>query len=189
MTGLNWMKGLSTFRARIFWALVPIIVLLFILLGVIDFRQQKSMAKEEFMKRGQTMAANLAYSSELGVFAEDEYLLDSSMRMVAGDADVAYVFIYGEDWNLLATQGGQATQIKGRTWELSEEERGQLIRDRQTFSKVVAGEQGGIIEFLSPIVSQDLKIPEELRIGLFGSKTADSQQVQPRIIGAVRLGV
>ena len=183
------MKGLSTFRARIFWALVPIIVLLFILLGLIDYRQQKSMAKEEFMKRGKTMAANLAYSSELGVFAEDEYLLDSSMRMVAGDADVAYVFIYGEDWNLLATQGGQATEAEGRTWELSEEERRQLIRNRQTFFKVVAGEQEGTIEFLSPIVSRDLKIPEELRIGLFGSKTGDSQQVQPRIIGAVRLGL
>ncbi len=137
MSGPSRLKGLSTFRARIFWSLVPVILLLFVLLGLIDLYKQKRLAEEEFVKRGQAMAANLAYSSELGVFAEDRRLLESSIRAVAADADVAYVFIYGESWKILANEGSQVSNVKGRTWELSDEERSRLLRDPQIFSKIV----------------------------------------------------
>ncbi len=72
------------------------------LLGVIDFRQQRHLAEEEFIKRGEAMAANLAQGSKLAVFTENEFLLNSAMKSVTGDADFAYVLIYGEDWKILA---------------------------------------------------------------------------------------
>ena len=114
MTWPSGVKGLSTFRARIFWSLIPIILSLFVFLGVIDLRQQRRLAEEEFMKRGRAMAANLAYSSELGVFGEDRKLLESSIRGVAADTDFAYVFIYGEDWRILANDGRQPANMKAR---------------------------------------------------------------------------
>ncbi len=127
------LKSLRTFRARVFWSLIPIIILLITLLGVIDLYQQRRQAEEEFMKRGRAMAANLAFSSELGVFGEDRSLLESALRGVTGDADFAYVLIYGEDWRILASDGRQLANMKGRAWELTGKEKAELLRDRQAF--------------------------------------------------------
>ncbi len=177
------LKGPSTFRARIFWSLIPIVLFLFIVLGVIDLSQHKQLGEEEFMKRGQVMAANLAYSSELGVFAEDEQLLESSLRGVMGDVDVAYVFIYSEDGTLLATRGEMVSVDPGLTWDLSDQAKAQLLRDRQTFSKHVMGEGRRFVEFFAPIVSQAAKTPDEFLIGPIGKAG------QQRTIGAVRVGL
>ncbi len=183
MTGPSGVKGFSTFRARIFWSLIPIVLFLFIVLGVIDLSKHKQLGEEEFMKRGQVMAANLAYSSELGVFAEDDQLLESSLLGVIGDADVAYVFIYGEDGMLLATRGEMVSVDPGLTWDLSDQAKAQLLRDRQTFSKSVMSEGRRFVEFFAPIVSQEGKTPDEFLIGPIGKAG------QQRTIGAVRLGL
>ncbi len=135
------------------------------------------------MKRGQVMAANLASSSELGVFAEDNQLLESSLLGVIGNADVAYVFIYGEDGMLLATRGEMVSVDPGLTWDLSDQAKAQLLRDRQTFSKSVMGEGRRFVEFFAPIVSQEGKTPDEFLIGPIGKAG------QQRTIGAVRLGL
>src|SRR5512137_2983588 len=84
-------RGFRTFRARIFWSVVPIVLALLIFHGVMDLREHRRLFTDDFMRRGRAMAGNLAYSGELGVFAEDRQLLESSMRGVAGDPDVAYV--------------------------------------------------------------------------------------------------
>lgn len=183
MTGPSGVKGFSTFRARIFWSLIPIVLFLFIVLGVIDLSKHKQLGEEEFMKRGQVMAANLAYSSELGVFAEDDQLLESSLLGVIGDADVAYVFIYGEDGMLLATRGEMVSVDPGLTWDLSDQAKAQLLRDRQTFSKSVMVEGRRFVEFFAPIVSQEGKTPDEFLIGPIGKAG------RQRTIGAVRLGL
>ena len=62
---IDQVKGLRTFRARIFWSFIPIIILMVILLGVIDFRVQRRLAEEEFIKRGDAVAANLAQASKV----------------------------------------------------------------------------------------------------------------------------
>jgi signal transduction histidine kinase/DNA-binding response OmpR family regulator len=183
MTGPSGVKGFSTFRARIFWSLIPIVLFLFIVLGVIDLSKHKQLGEEEFMKRGQVMAANLAYSSELGVFAEDNQLLESPLHGVIGNADVAYVFIYGEDGMLLATRGEMVSVDPGLTWDLSDQAKAQLLRDRQTFSKSVMSEGRRFVEFFAPIVSQEGRTPDEFLIGPIGKAG------QQRTIGAVRLGL
>ncbi|MFB3062721.1 MAG: ATP-binding protein [Candidatus Binatia bacterium] len=179
------LKGLRTFRARVFWSLIPIIILLITLLGVIDLYQQRRQAEEEFMKRGRAMAANLAFSSELGVFGEDRSLLESALRGVTGDADFAYVFIYGEDWRILANEGRQLANMKGRAWELTVKEKDQLLRDLQAFSRRMTREKARFAEFLAPIVSQGVKLPADLRLGFPGS----ARLVRERPVGAVRLGL
>jgi len=182
-------KGLRTFRARVFWSLIPIILLLVILLGVIDFHQQRQLAEEEFTKRGDAMAANLANGSKLAVFTEDQWLLESSMRSVIGDADFAYVMIYGEKWKILASAERQGTNVKRLVRELSDEQKNQVLRQRQTFIKSVKGKKGRYIEFLVPILSKETNTSYRLQIGSIERGPGDTELVQQETIGAVRLGL
>jgi len=186
---IRWMKGLRTFRARIFWSLIPIILLLVILLGVIDFQQQRRLAEDEFTKRGDAMAANLANGSKLAVFTEDSQLLESSMRNVIGDADFAYVMIYGEEWKILASAEREGTNVKRLVSELSDEEKDQLLRQGQTFIKSVKGNKGRYIEFLVPILSKETNTSYSLQIGPIEKGPRDTEQAQQQTIGAVRLGL
>lgn len=166
--GSPWLKVFSTFRARIFWSVIPIVLSLFLLLGVISLLRQKRLAEEEFMKRGQAMAANLAHSSELGVLAEDGRLLDSAMRGLVGDPDVAYVFIYREDGKILIKGGTQVSALAGR----SADEKGREF-----------------VEFSAPILSEPVKTAEELLIGPLGMGLGQAQPGRRRTIGTVRIGL
>ena len=183
----SWFKGFSTFRARIFWSVIPIVLALFLLLGGISLWWQKGLAEEEFMKRGQTMAANLAYSSELGVLAEDGRLLQSAMRAVVGDPDVAYVIIYREDGRILVVGGRQVGELTGLTSERSAEEKPRL-QGRQPFSKTVVREGGRYVESYAPIVSE-VRTPQELLIGSLGQGLGQARQEKQRSIGTVRIGL
>jgi len=182
-------RGLRTFRARVFWSLIPIILLLVILLGVIDFQQQRQLAEEEFTKRGDAMAANLANGSKLAVFTEDKWLLESSMRSVIGDADFAYVMIYGEKWEILASAERKGTNVKRLVREITDEEKKQILHQRQTFIKRVKGKKGRYIEFLAPILSKETNTSYRLQIGSVERGPGDTEQVQQETIGTVRLGL
>jgi signal transduction histidine kinase/CheY-like chemotaxis protein len=188
MSAYSWLTPPSTFRARIFWSLIPIILSLFILLGIIDLYQNKRMAEDEFLKRGRAMAVNLAYSGELGVFAEDKQLLESSVRSIIGDADVAYVFIHGDQWKILANGGRLMRNLKDLRSELSAHDI-ELISGLQPFSKsaAVGGQQ--FVEFFAPILSQAVGFPEDLLLGSPRVDQIASSQGRTRVIGAVRLGL
>ncbi len=184
-----WSKGVSTFWARIFWSIIPIVLSLYILFGVINIWQHKQLAEDQFMKRGHEMVGNLAYSSELGVFVEDQQLLETSMRVVVGVADVAYVLIYGERGETLAKGGRQVGELTRLIRELSAEEKALLFQKGQPFSKSVGGEEGRFVEFFAPILSEEGKMPDELLIGPLGRGPGQTQQGRQKIIGAVRLGL
>jgi signal transduction histidine kinase/CheY-like chemotaxis protein len=188
MIQFSWLKPPSTFRARIFWSLIPIILLLFILLGIIDLYQNKRMAEDAFLKRGRAMAVNLAYSGELGVFAEDKHLLESSVRSVVGDADVAYVFIHGDQWKILANGGRLIGNLKDLRSELSANDI-QLISGLQPFSKSATLRGEEFVEFFAPILSQAVGLPEELMLESPRPQPISSPQSRTRVIGAVRLGL
>jgi signal transduction histidine kinase len=159
------------------------------LLGVIDFRQQRHLAEEEFIKRGEAMAANLAQGSKLAVFTENEFLLESAVKSVALGADYAYVLIYGEDWKIHANPEKQVTDMKGLIQELSDGEKDQLLRQRQGFFKRITGKKGRFVEFLAPIIAKETQTLHELQVGPLGSGAGDTDQAQQRTIGTVRLGL
>src|SRR5438093_11007992 len=176
-------RGFSTFWARIFWTVIPFILALLLFHGVMDLREHRRLVTEQFMKRGQAMAGNLAYSGELGVFAEDRQLLESSMRGVAGDPDVAYVVIYGEDGKILAQRAGKDSALEGRTWELSVEEKGRLLLERRPMSKAARH----FVEFLAPIQTEAARSPDETLLGRLPK--GPGAQPETRMIGVVRLGL
>jgi len=186
---LRLLKDPSTFRARIFWSLVPIILSLFVLVAVVDLLQNKRMAEEGFTKRGRAMATNLAHSSELGVFAEDKYLLESSLRSVVGDSDVAYIFIYGENWKILANGGRLISELNEVNSNLSKEEADQFVQSIEPFSKGVTLRGKRFIEFFAPVLSQTITTPDELLIDPFGKELSKPHERRRRIIGAARVGL
>ena len=187
MSRLLSFKGPSTFRARIFWSTIPIFLVLFGLLGAINFQQQSRMVNNQFMKRGEVMVNNLAYSAELGVFAENAQLLEPSIRGMEIDTDIAYVFIYGEQDKLLTKGGQQVDQASGESLDLSPEQKSRLLTERRPISRYVVGAGVRIIEFVAPVIPEVETTPDELLLGL--DEPLSQQDAQPQAIGFVRLGL
>src|SRR5215510_2714225 len=178
-------RGFSTFRARIFWSVIPILVALLIFHGVMDLREHRRLFTDEFMRRGQAMASNLAYSGELGVFAEDRKPLETSMRGVPGDLDFAYVVVYGEDGKVLAEGPGHDGLVPVRKEPLSDQDRQRLLRERRPLVKTIEGPAGNLVDFLAPIMTEAAKSPDELVLG----SARPGPAVEKRAIGVVRLGL
>jgi signal transduction histidine kinase len=180
------MRGFSTFWARIFWSIVPIVLSFLVFQAFMNVREYRRLVTEEFRKRGQAMAANLASSSELGVFTEDRQLLGAPLRGAVRDPDVAYVIVHGEDGRILADAGRQAVEITARieqvAWDRS------LTRDVEH-----KGER--FIEFVAPVVSEEEKSAEQVLIEAPGEARGEplvegrGRRQRARVIGGVRLGL
>src|SRR4051812_10155139 len=111
-------RGFSTFRSRVFWSIIPILLALSLLYGVLDLRQRQGLAESEFVKRGQAMVANIADNTRLAAYSEDESLLASSIKAFVGSQDVAYLVIYGEHGRVLAADGRQLQDFLSDTRHL-----------------------------------------------------------------------
>jgi hypothetical protein len=82
-------RGFTSFRARIFWSVVPIVVSFLVFQGWMNLREHRRLVTEEFEKRGRALASNLGFASELGAFSEDKELLAAAMRGALRNPDVA----------------------------------------------------------------------------------------------------
>jgi signal transduction histidine kinase len=167
--------GFRSFRARIFWSVVPIVVSFLVFQAWMNAREHRRLITEEFEKRGRALASNLGFTSELGVFSEDRQLLEAAMKGVLRDPDVAYVVIHGEKGKVLAS-GGRQVAIAGAGPE--------TITDKPLSRQAEhAGQK--FIEFLSPIMSEQQQSSEDL---LLGTKARTEGQAS-KAIGSVRLGL
>lgn len=175
----------SSFRARIFWSIIPIILVLFLLIGWISLRQQSRLATSEFYKRTQTIAESAAYSSELGVFVESAESLAPTIRGATSNADVAYVFIYNTESTLIAKGGDQVETIPDSAG-LTDQQKSTLFKQHNLFRKEHVGNED-FLEITVPIVAVAAPLPEGDGIGsveLFpGTEPGEDQA-----IGFVRLG-
>ena len=166
-------RGFSSFRARVFWSVVPIVLSFLVFQAWMNVREHRRLITEEFEKRGRALAANLGFASELGAFSEDSDLLMTAMRGTLRNPDVAYVVIHGGDGRVLAKGGRQDTVA------VQPEE---TLADRALSRRVeTAGQR--FIEFASPIVSEQTQTPDELLIG------ARVRAAKEKVIGDVRLGL
>jgi len=182
------MLRLTSFRARIFWSLVPIFFALFVLLGVVDLYQQGQLAEEEVAKRAQSMAENLAYSSRLAVLTEDKSLLNAALQSVTGVADFAYVSIYGERWTPLINAKRKQIESGLIESELTEEYRNKLSQSTESLIKTYTRGTERYVEFMAPITSIQSSLPYELQIAS-GDQTIAESTKEPQTIGAVRLAL
>lgn len=102
-----------TFWLRIFCTLVPVVAGFLIVQAVMSGRAHQQLVTDEFSKRGQAIAAQLASSVELGVYNEDRQLLGASIRGALRNPDVAYVVIYGEGGKPLDEGGRPVPEAAG----------------------------------------------------------------------------
>jgi signal transduction histidine kinase len=179
----GWLRGPSTFGGRIVWFIVPLVLGLLLLHAGLTVREHRRLVLGEFLKRGQELAHSLAYRSELGVFTEDRRLLESSLRVAAGDPDVAYVVIYSSAGALLAAspppEGGAALA-------LAPEDQARLAAQNKGFSRTLTG-RTRVAEFFAPIVSEET-IPTETLLGALPERGPEGRGRQ-RMIGVARLGL
>ncbi|HEU5283604.1 MAG TPA: ATP-binding protein [Burkholderiales bacterium] len=182
-------RGFSTFRARVFWSVIPIVLSLSVLYGLIDLRERQGLVEEEFLKRGQAMGANLADSSRLAVFSENEPMLESSIRGVVGDPDVAYVLVYGERGRVLVTGGRRLDERKGPSVHLSPDDTARLFTQGKPAMRITSIGKERFAEFLVPIVSEEVTLADELLIGPLAHAADAAGPGAPRVIGAVKLSM
>src|SRR5574341_756773 len=107
-------RRITRFRTKVLLSIIPMILALCILFGGMSLYQHNRLLHSEFVKRGKALASNLAASGELGVFSEDERLLNAALRGITGEEDVAYVFIYNDTGKRLIG-GGKALAQSGLT--------------------------------------------------------------------------
>ena len=166
------------FWLRIFWTVVPVVAGFLIVQAVMSARTHRQLVTDEFSKRGQAIAAQLASSIELGVYSEDKQLLAASIRGALRDPDVAYVVIYGEKGKPLAEGGRPVLEATGPPEAPVEE---------ASSSRHV--ERGGerFIEFRTPITAEAARPADE---ELF-RQTSDSEPAgaPKKGIGLLRLGL
>jgi signal transduction histidine kinase len=180
---------LTTFRARVFWSLVPIFFLLFLLLGFVDLYQQKQVAEEEVNRRANAMAQDLAYSSRLAVLTGDRALLESVLQSVTGAVDFAYVWIYGDRWTPLVSTGAKHITLTSMRSNLVEDETRRLAKEGAILSKSFADANERYIEYIVPVTSSQSKLPYELQIEAGAPSRAGAEPNRQQTIGAVRLGL
>jgi signal transduction histidine kinase len=177
------MQGPSTFRARIFWSVVPIVVVLLLAQGGLSIYQHRRLLTEEFRRRAQAMSENLAATSELAVYTEDPALVEGLVRSAASDPDVAYVVVYGEGGRRLG-QGGPAP---GAASAASDAEVADLLRTTGGVTREVAAGGLRVVELVTPILTRETRTPEETLLG--GAAGGGGGAVRRRVIGGVRLGL
>jgi signal transduction histidine kinase len=164
------------------------ILILFATLGVIGLSLNRRLAHEEFIKRGQTMASSLAQTGELGVFAEDRQLLESSMRGVIRGNDAEYVIVYGESWKILSSGGRHVSEFPGFSWEISNEEKSQFGDNPNSFSRELNLNGRKFVEFFAPILAGLDTTMDQHLIGPIQVPERSGQR-QRKSIGAIRLGL
>ena len=173
----TWFPGFSSFRARVFWSVVPVVVSFLVFQGWVNVREHRRLVTKEFEKRGLALASNLSFASELGVFSEDAQLLEAAMRGTLRNPDVSYVLIHSRAGRVLA-RGGQSVT--------SGTPLGDAQGDRPSARQVERGGQR-FLEFVSPIVSERSQTPDEVLLG--ARVRAKGEEAREEVIGAATVGL
>lgn len=182
---------ITRFRTKVLLSIIPMILALCVLFGGMSLYQHNRLLHSEFVKRGKALASSLAASGELGVFSEDERLLNAALRGITGEEDVAYVFIYNDVGKRLIGGGKVLAQpgLPPTTETLNHEIRARMLTDRQPASRTVkdAGTES-FLEFYAPILSAEVRLIEEQYFGMPRSTQGPGED-RSRVIGIARVGL
>jgi methyl-accepting chemotaxis protein len=143
---------------------------------------QSKTLKKKLIHEGEQLTSLLAYSSRLGVFAENEDLLKDPVEGVMQHTEVALVQVFTADGSQLKTPGNPGKQTIGKPVERElkarESAMGMLRKSKSTFC--IEGDDK--IEFWAPVISGRGYIEEKT---LFFKE--DLPQKKDNIIGFVRI--
>src|SRR5262245_57762794 len=173
---MKWPEGPSTFRARVFWSVIPIVLLLLVCQGGIFVLQHRRLVTDEFTRRALALTTNVAGSSELAVFAEDQALLDAALTTVTSDPDVAYVLLYGGAGKLITQAGRHVTELSDSVLALPPAEVVRLFARESREGRRISDSGRRFVEFTAPIVSQQAAPTGTLPGGLPGAGQPDGRK-------------
>jgi len=183
-------KELSSFRARVFWSLVPIVVTLFILLEIVDLQQHRRLTEDEFGKKAETIVINLAETSRLAVLTGDRQLLEAATKSIADATDFAYLRIYGENWRSLYSQDRKRLSGPKPSDTLSDEQKRGLLNQQPGLLTYLQGAgQERFAEYFAPVTIVEPETSYELVTQGRELNQARQAAEKRRVIGAVRLGL
>jgi signal transduction histidine kinase/HAMP domain-containing protein len=169
----------GTFWLRIFWSVVPVVAVFLIFQAVMSGRAHWQLVTDEFNKRGQTIAGQLASSVELGVYSEDRQLLGASIRGALKNPDVAYVVIYGESGRVLADGGRLSKDVLAAEPAVAE-----VTSSRRA-------ERGGeqFIEFRAPVTVEETRTAEEELVRQGAAAVGATKRIGALTVGLSLRGV
>ncbi|MGH7369473.1 MAG: hypothetical protein ACREIN_01130, partial [Candidatus Methylomirabilaceae bacterium] len=182
---------MTRFRTKVLVSIIPMILALCVLFGGMSLYQHNQLLRREFVKRGKALASDLAASGELGVFSEDERLLNASLRGITREEDVAYVFIYTDAGRRLV-KGGRALTAPASASipePLSPGVRAQILIDRQpTMATLRVSGGESFLEFHAPILTGEVRLLEEQFFTMPEAGRAHGEE-RTRVIGITRVGL
>ncbi|MBZ0157662.1 MAG: EAL domain-containing protein [Alphaproteobacteria bacterium] len=143
-------------------------------------RNEFNRTYRDMLNHGRSLAAMMAQNSEYGIYAEDKRALQGVVDSVDSNPDIVYLFIYNKDGQVLVEKHLQraAREIPVRP-PLSAPDGSTQILSRE-FVDPKDGRH--YIDIVAPVASQGWQYIEGLILN-------DSMDVEPEIIGYVRLGM
>jgi two-component system, NtrC family, sensor kinase len=145
-------------------------------------KRQNEIYHDELDKRGETLAANLAYNSEYGVILESTEELENLIRGVARADDVVYIAIRSMDGRTLAQFGEDVVQNASlvENDELPDNNTGKL-----KYYHYRAEDGSEYVEMCYPVETKRMTVSKENLGTLYGTFSDDDATME--IIGDVRI--
>ena len=181
---------LASFRSRVFWTLIPAVLILFLLLGIADFTQHRHLTEAEFTTRAGTIAANLAETSRVAVLTGDTQLLQNLMTSITSATDFAHARVYGENWRPLFSKASSSLKLDSLNEALTEEQK-RILQSRSPLLldelRTASGER--ILQLIAPITFTTTDGAYELQTAPRNQNEPTADNSKQRVIGAVLLGL
>ncbi len=136
----------KSFRSRLVFAIGLIIFSLLLLYFIFFIQRLSALLTQGLVQRGESIAQNLGFSSELGILAGDPTFVDASATGIVEQNDVVFVGLYNKGGDIIASKGA-LREAGGLSVAMTD----------QTFLKkgVIIGQPiingVGYYEFLAPI--------------------------------------
>jgi hypothetical protein len=138
----------NSFRAKIFYSFTAFIAVIYISFIIFfNYYQSKSL-KNNLIRDGKQLASLLAYSSRLGVFAENKDMLIDPIEGILQHKEVLLVEIFTSNGNQLKSMGKRISSTFNQD-KVKQEEIFDMVRHTKT---IVYIEHKDHIEFWAPVI-------------------------------------
>ena len=169
----------GSFSARVFYLFTVSIIIVYISFTAFFIYYQCKTLKQNLIYTGKEYVKHLAYSSRLGVFAENEDLLSGPLEGIMQSAEAILVQVFTIDGKVLKTLGRRE---EAKPAEEYPEAREKTLNMLGKSGNPLYFEGKGNIEFWAPVISSEGYSGEE---DLFFKE--DSSRKKNKIIGFVRI--
>jgi len=156
-------KELS-FNSKIFYVLTFFTLISYAAFSVFFIYHQSKDLRAGMIHEGKTMAEMFAYSSRLGVFAENSSLLKGTMDGVMSHSEVVLIQVFSDDGRELVSRiCNDYISLKDPAMVYADpEDAKDIINDLRETGKATVIEHDDIIAFWAPVLSNSNALREEI---------------------------